>query len=864
MVEQTTHDQPTDQVAAHAAPPSLGRKLQRWFLRLLTLAVAAVLFGSGGLLILFFVITQELPEIRSLADYKPKQATIVYGKDGHIVARFANERRSVVPFERIPEIMRKAVLAAEDDNFYNHAGLDYLGIARCLVKNTLQRRTVCGGSTITQQTVKTFLLTSKQTYGRKLREMILSKRVEEALPKNDILYLYLNQIYFGHGAYGIQEAARVYFAKDVSELAVEEAALLAGLPQSPSRLDPFKHPERALKRRAYVLRRLRELEQIDQKTHDEAKASPLRIDHGRVLDTDLDSSTHYAAHVKSELETMLEKVGPVSDAGLEVYASIDAKLQGAAEDSIRAGVRDLDKRQGWRGPLFHLELNEITKLRTLVEARRTEIAPSIPELETLEDKGRFQPVVWDLRRAALRRTDDGHLDLAEAAKGARFRRFALEKTYAGIVVEVDDSEKQAVVDLGGAVVVLPLRSGLAWARKFDLGRYTRRPKKPSDVLAKGDVVLVRPTTAPKDPRKGTRAIGVLEQRPIAQAALVAIDTSSREVRALVGGYGSGAGTFNRATQAKRQAGSTFKPFVYAAALETTEFTTISTCVDAPHVYRDPWTGNTWKPRNYDGKFDGEITLRTALTKSKNLCSVWLAHKIGVDKIIDVARRAGITSPLPKSDTLALGSGDVTPLEMVNAYATIASGGAWAQPVFIKKVLSPEGQPLFEADTERRQTIRPEVTYQLTSLMQSVVEDGTAQRVKILGRPVAGKTGTTNEARNAWFIGFTPGPGRRSVGRARRQSSVGPRRVRRTGGDSDLAQLHGDRVRRHTRARLQRTSEHRFCVCRPCERTARSAGGSRSAARAVRERLGADRAQDRRKVPDQLWARRLRAGALRRS
>ncbi|MEL7371484.1 MAG: penicillin-binding transpeptidase domain-containing protein, partial [Myxococcota bacterium] len=275
----------------------------------------------------------------------------------------------------------------------------------------------------------------------------------------------------------------------------------------------------------------------------------------------------------------------------------------------------------------------------------------------------------------------------------------------------------------------------------------------------GDIVLVR-ATKPYASKKESKPLhptyqGRLEQTPKVEAALVSIDPQTREVRALVGGYGLGAGTFNRAVQAKRQPGSTFKPFVYASAFATEKYTPLSICLDAPRVYRDPWTGRSWKPQNYGGKFSGEITLRKALTLSKNLCSVALIDKVGVEPVLDMAKRAGISTALPRNLTLALGSGDVTPLEMVNAYATLAAGGQVAAPIFVRKVVAPDGEVLYETESETKQTIRPEVVYLTTSLMQSVVEDGTAKRVKQLERPVAGKTGTTNESRNAWFIGFTP-------------------------------------------------------------------------------------------------------------
>ncbi|MEM7676360.1 MAG: PBP1A family penicillin-binding protein, partial [Myxococcota bacterium] len=683
-------------------------------------------------------------------------ATVIYGRGGEIVARFAKERRTVVPFEQIPSVMVDAVVSAEDAGFFEHTGIDFMGIARCVIKNVTRGRAVCGASTITQQTVKTFFLTPEKSIIRKLKEMILAKRLEEALTKQDILFLYLNQIYFGHGAYGVEAASRVYFGKSVSKLEVQEAALLAGLPQSPSRLDPYRHSQRAMKRRAYVLARMHEQQKISDAQYEAAKESPLELD-WRSSETNLDSNNHYAAHVRKILEALVGK-DRLKSGGLKVYTGVDPQLQRTAEESLRRGLRALDKRQGWRGPLRHLERNDLKALLKLLDERRTtsgmkKRAKKNGAKPDEAAEGESAPTIWDLSRVRKAKTPEA------VSAAARLPRFEVGETYGGPVVVVDDARKQAKVDLGGVQVVLPHRSGLGWARKFDIHTYTSRPSKPSDVLKVGDIVMVRATKLYKskkesDPLEPTYE-GRLEQTPKVEAAFVSIDPQTREVRALVGGYGLGAGTFNRAVQAKRQPGSTFKPFVYASAFATEKYTPLSICLDAPRTYRDPWTGQSWKPQNYGGKFSGEITLRKALTLSKNLCSVYLIDEVDVDPVLKMAKQAGISTALPRNLTLALGSGDVTPLEMVNAYATLAAGGQVAAPIFVRKVVGPDGDVLYETKAETKQTLRPEVVYLITSLMQSVVEDGTAKRVKQLERPVAGKTGTTNESRNAWFIGFTP-------------------------------------------------------------------------------------------------------------
>lgn len=721
--------------------PSLVRT---WALRLLALAACLAVVGTLAGLLFLQVLTRDLPELRSLDDYHPPQTTVVYGAQGEVVGRFARERRTVVSYDAIPSEMVDAVIASEDSGFFEHEGVDFLGIARCVIKNFLSGRKRCGGSTITQQTVKTFFLTPEKTYTRKLRELILAKRVEEALSKQEILFLYLNQIYFGHGAYGVQEASRIYFGKDVGEIDVGEAALLAGLPQSPSRLDPYKYPDRARRRRTYVLGRLLDLNKIDQETHDEAVDAPIELAWG-VRERYLDNGSHFVAHVRKILSDD-ESIGEerLLTGGLAIYTGLDPSLQAAADSALESGVTAVDKRQGWRGPVYHLEPPEAKALLSVLEKRRREMDP-----DAAEDTDK--PVIFDLTELSRAPRNVPADRLAEFAKTPRFEK---DRTYAGIVTSVEDAASRAVVTLGGPVqVFIPLRPGMAWARPFNLNEVTPGPTRPSDVLTAGDVVRVRPVAPAKGDTKAWR--GVLEQPPLAQAAVVVIHPASREVRALSGGYGTGAGTFNRAVQARRQAGSTFKPIVYATAFETKEFTPVSICLDAPRVYRDPWTSRSWKPKNYGGRFDGEISLRRALTRSKNLCSVELIDKVGVEPVLGMAKRLGVQSPLPRNLTLALGSGDVTPLEMVNTYATLADGGRYADPIFIRKVATPSGEVLLQNKANHLQALDPSVTYQVVSLMQSVVEEGTAQRVKALARPVAGKTGTTNESRNAWFIGFTP-------------------------------------------------------------------------------------------------------------
>lgn len=718
---------------------------------LIALIVVSAL-GLIGMLTGFGVLlwaAKDLPTLRSLADYQPPQSTVIFDQHGTVIARLATERRTVVPYSQIPKSVVQAVTASEDADFFEHAGLDYVGMARCAVKSLLAGRTKCGASTITQQTVKTFLLTPERTLKRKLREAVLAKRIEEALTKEDILFLYLNQIYFGHGAYGIEEAAKVYFGIQAKDLSVVQSALLAGLPQSPSRLDPYRHPRRALQRRSYVLKQMRKVGHIDEASYQAMLHAPLKLAWKQKEELEDDS-----AYVEQVRKILFAQVGEdtAMTGGLRVYTGMDASWQRAAESAVREGLKALDKRQGWRGPILHLEANAQKKIEAELKTDLASHAdPEDPKAPTM---------IWDLSQLGSEATV-----IEELAEQARFVEFKLGESYAGIVSAVSDSQKEAVVDLGGVDIKLPFKEGLSWAHPVNLLRRSRRPSRPSEVLKVGDVVWVQSLPAeaeakakePKTPQNGEKPVflGMLDQKPKVEAALLSIDLSSREVRAMVGGYGSGAGTFNRAIQARRQAGSTFKPFVYGAAFSTKEYTPISHCMDAPRVYRDPWTGRSWKPENYGHRYDGEITLRRALTASKNVCTVELVDKIGVDAVHYFAKQAGIKSQLPRNLTVGLGSGDVSLLEMVNAYATLASEGRLADAIFVRKITGPDGSVLFETKSEFKKTIPSEVAYLTTSLMQSVVEDGSGRRVRALKRPVAGKTGTTNESRDAWFIGFTP-------------------------------------------------------------------------------------------------------------
>jgi len=742
---------------------------------------AAVVLASLPALV--FAWTRELPAFEGLKDYRPLIATRVLGIDGSEVFVFARERRTVVPFSEIPEVMKKAVLASEDARFYEHQGLNWLAIARCAAKGLWRGRVACGGSTITQQVVKTFLLPAEGRVKRKVKELWLAPRLEEKLSKDEILYLYLNQIYFGHKRYGVEEAARFYFGKSVKDVTLGEAAMLAGVVQSPMRLSPARHPEAAKERQRYVLRRMVEEGFLRPAEAEAEVARPLQV----TIPPEDPPGAWYADAVRRHLD---ERYGAerVETDGLTVEVAMDPVMQRAAEQALQAQLRAVDRRHGWRGPLQHLD-----------EAQRQAALPVWRERLSAVKARPGEVLVWDLARVSGDEID-GERE-AELRRMARVRRLEADGLYTALVVDVVD--RQATVDLGNALGAFSL-ADTAWARRWNPTSATAAPRKMRDVVVAGDLVLVRVLAGKKGPlelaRAGKPLPVALEQVPRVQGALVAVDPATRGVRALVGGYDFQISQFNRALQARRQPGSAMKPFVWGAAIESRRFTPATVVYDTPDVYRDPWTGKDWKPQNFErDEYDGAMLLAEALAHSKNTVSAKLVDALGVDAVIDFARRAGIESELPRTLSLALGTGEVSPLELVNAYATIAAGGVAASPVTILRVRdrggevleehipepappvpalpSPEPVPALTAtgvepapgaspalpasgapgaeEPPPASGMRPEVAFVLSSMMRGVVEFGTGQGAQALGQPAAAKTGTAQEHRDAWFVGFTP-------------------------------------------------------------------------------------------------------------
>ncbi|NRA04038.1 MAG: PBP1A family penicillin-binding protein [Myxococcales bacterium] len=744
--------------------------MRRWLYRALALASAAVLIGSLSAALFYSLVLRGLPELYSLTDYRPNLVTRVWAADGTLIGEFARERREVVAIERIPDHVVRAFVSSEDDAFYEHEGLDYAGIARAAWANLRAGGIRQGGSTITQQVAKTFLLSSERSWIRKLKDMVLAMRIEEHLNKNEILFLYLNQIYLGSGAYGVQAASRTYFDKDVEELTIAEAALIAGLVPAPSRYTPFRSPERAFARQRFVLRRMREEGYITPEQEVAALEQELEF---REAEVDLlrVASRSFVEEVRRYL---VDRYGAaeVLTGGLAVRTSLWPAHQLAAYQELRRGLRAQDQRRGYRGPIRNLPLAawpaELLKLAAV-----------------------NGPGPW--------------------SDGTRLQ---------GLVIGVDAAGKFAHVALGGAELARLRLEELSWAREPDpeLDGLDRRNhiKHLRQALKPGYRIEVERTgervPKPPDPNVADAAgydptpvpVWQLYQEPQAEGALVSIAVATDEVRAMVGGYSFDRSQYNRAVQSRRQPGSAFKPIVYAAALK--EGDTPATIVyDTPIVYDDKETGGTWKPRNYGRKFYGPITYRQALAKSRNIATVRVTRKIGIDAVMEMARSLGIRAPLERNLGLALGNSEVTLAELVRSYEVFAAGGRETIPVYILEIRDREGTLLEErvplltdrSDLEDPNTPRPEApeidpilqqlteqtlseaefeadgaapearvpdgyaidpidAYLMADLLRAVVEEGTGWRARRLRRPVAGKTGTTNNNHDAWFLGFTPG------------------------------------------------------------------------------------------------------------
>jgi penicillin-binding protein 1A len=749
-----------------------------------------------------------LPRLITIEDYKPLLVTKVFDRNGKKIGEFFRERRVLIPYKEIPKDVVNAFLAAEDDQFFKHGGINYVAIMRATIANMRAGTTVQGGSTITQQVAKTLMLSSERTILRKVKEALLAQQMEEHLSKEDILYLYLNQIYFGNGAYGIGMAAETYYRKTVKQMSLAEIAILASLPKAPSAFSPTRNPERAKERQLYVLRRMVEVGFTEKAVADKAGQEIIKVYSRENFEN---RGPFYLETVRQMLVNKLGEQA-VLDEGLRITTSMDLKAQVAAQNAMSSNLKELDKRQGFRGALKNtVDPKEVGEF--LLKTRNKLIVEAVPERSILPD-GKF--------------FDYGPLNLKyDLKKGLPFY-IKIGQTAEGIISKVDDELGIVHVRMAELEGLIDFET-MKWARKpdaekrFDLDQI----KKPSQALKMGDIVLLKLTDLkfPQPARlakitKANKNLKIpdwnryvsfeLDQEPIAEGALISFDLQSGDVLSMVGGNNFEKSEYNRAIQAARQSGSSFKTFVYLAAFDK-GYTPASPLIDAPLVYEEGKTsdgdegqGDTkiWKPENHGKSFGGDIIMRNAFVKSLNVPSVKIIEDIGVPWSIEYARRLGIFSPLNPDFTLVLGSSSVTLFEITKAFGHIAKLGKKLNPILIRKVQNSKGQELLgavslderfskelgelekqfeekrtsyveakaqnqEFDPKKKtephfffddpeQLIAPTTAYLQTSLLKGVVEDrqGTGGRAKALGREVVGKTGSTNGYFDAWFVGYT--------------------------------------------------------------------------------------------------------------
>jgi len=689
--------------------------------------MACVLFlvAAAGVAIYLANVAKDLPDYAVLNSYAPPVTTRVHAGNGALMAEYAKEKRLFLPIQAIPDRVKAAFLSAEDKNFYNHPGVDLTGLGRAILVNLQNfgsgRRPV-GASTITQQVAKNFLLSSDQTIDRKIKEAILSFRIEQAYSKDKILELYLNEIFFGLNSYGIAGAALTYFNKSVTELTVAEAAYLASLPKGPANYHPFRHPEAALERRNWVIDRMVENGYVSQSDGEEAKKQPLGVT-ARTTGPSLFASDYFAEAVRRQLiDQYGEKV--LYEGGLSVRTSLDPQMQLAARKALQDGLVTYDERRGFHGPIKQIDASG-------------DWGKALADIPALAD-------VPEWRLAVVLAVSDSTVDI-------------------GLQPPKDGSGKVSADRQRGTIDA----KNMQWAfRSADSAR--KSTKSPVGAVAPGDVVYV--AKLGDDASTSYR----LQQPPKVQGGLVAMDPKTGRVLAMVGGFSYSQSEFNRATQAMRQPGSSFKPFVYAAAMDN-GYTPASVIMDAPIEIVSG--GQVWRPENYGGESGGPSTLRSGIEHSRNLMTVRLANDLGMNIVAEYAERFGIYDHMLPVLSMSLGAGDTTVLRMVSAYSVIANGGKQIKPTLIDRIQDRYGKTIFKHEerlcegcnagdwqnqeepnvVDNRETVLdPMTAYQITSMMQGVIQRGTAAgKIDLGGRDVAGKTGTTNDEKDAWFVGFTP-------------------------------------------------------------------------------------------------------------
>ena len=670
------------------------------FFSVVLLCLTLGFIGAG---FIYFYFSKDLPDVRQLKVYQPSTITQIYSDSDDKIAEFYIEKRIIVELENIPLSLKQATLAVEDSNFYYHFGIDPKAIFRAFLTNIKAGRVVEGGSTITQQLTKTMFLSRERTLPRKIKEAILEVRLELVFTKDEILEMYLNQMYYGHGTYGVEAAARNYFGKSVKDLTIAECAMIASLPKAPNNYSPYKNPKRALKRRNHVIRRMANISFINQ---EEAKLALQEDFHLGKVEKMLNKAPYFVEHVRRILE---EKFGSskLYRAGLKVYTTLNINMQESAQRAIKKNLLIADKRYGYRGPVGTVDITQGERA---------------------------------VQNAMIKK--NGFLEEENIKAG--------DIIY-GAVMKVGKS--QVWVILGQEDGYLDIKD-MDWARKPNPnldGRWAKI-KNPNEAISIGDLIIIKVLGRRQD---GLGWSLSLEQEPEVEGALISLTPENGQVKAMVGGYDFKKSQFNRSVQAIRQPGSAFKPIIYAAAINE-GYSPSSIIIDSPIIFKEKQDAfDKWKPVNFEEKFYGPTSLREALAHSRNVVTVKLMQKIGIKSTIRLAKSLGISSKLEENLSISLGSSGMTLYDLVSAYSAFANMGNRIKPTVIRNIKSRREEVLFSSIPEITQPISPGTAHIITSLMESVVKNGTAKKVKALKRPVAGKTGTTNNYVDAWFMGYTP-------------------------------------------------------------------------------------------------------------
>ena len=672
--------------------PRLNKK--RLLKAVLVIFILGITLILGGMFGAFLAIKENLPSVSDLEQIKPKIISTVYSDSGQPIKEFAIERRIQVPYDKIPLILKQAILATEDPRFFAHKGLDYRGILRAIKEDLLRvvtgKKRLHGGSTITQQLARSLFLYSQQTIRRKLKEMFLAVEIERQFTKEKIFELYCNQFYLGHGAWGVEAASQLYFGKSVNELTLPEAALIAGIFRGPGIYSPYNNPSVTLARRNHVLNRMAEEGFITREVAEQAKKQPLNV---LPLKRETNETGSYFFE---EVRKYVEKVygdEALYRGGLKIYTTINTDLQRYAEESLSRGLRAQDKKYGWRKD----------KRNLLAEGKTNAV---------------------DLRKFWLDSWDSSELKVGDAEEA--------------IVLEAGKTE--AKVKVKNYLCQMSNRN-IEWTKARFL----------DSLIKPGDVILVEIKSVNENDKTAEVS---LDQEPLLEGAFMAIDPVTGQIKAMVGGYSFKRSQFNRATQALRQTGSAIKPILYTAALEK-GFTPASIIVDEPTEFIDKWTGQPWAPKNYDGEYHGAVTLRTGIEESRNVVTAKLLDYISPQVGVEYCRKFGLTSTIYPYLSLALGSFEVTLQELVSAFSVFPNKGIRARPYFIIKIEDKDGNILEENVPSTEEVISPQIAYMMTYLLEGVVQRGTAKAASSLDWPLAGKTGTTNKFTDAWFIGFSP-------------------------------------------------------------------------------------------------------------